>query len=867
MSDTQAKRSRNSYFLHVFKISGIYQLNIGYKTSKGVMRPLSSCKSTVNVKIPFGAPSECLHRTKNKGLDNEMSEFKMTNERRQEIALKDTLLNNLQLGDNNFNKLITSLSTGAGSRTALAMYISLVNRSEGFIFHRSGIHDNNGFYLADKTSRDDILSDVGGSRLEYREFIEAAKNSASEVCNAEADIEIIRNNLNIKRKALDDKREEPLKAPKLSKMAYVEVCEKKELEDVDGLEKKYQNSFCGVGHIPLANIEIPSQLTSVVDSSAERVEFIKTSIRKRYIPALGTLVVCPTGNELKMITDNNGKKKIDMKNQKFFVVQKVKFLKAMKDLDKSGEFRKLYGHRNGEVLCYILKSNSSELIQYGNMTENFVSGQFSRKTLPQDIFHHFNCLLQMDDSVKALKVVDRMSRLCCIGPEDICAMLKICKWSSSGFSKFIQVLRKYESYQTSDVSSTRGLQTRIAHGEKLNVSNLLLRLLGKCTEAYFVEHCSKVIDGQLSLRQLAENNAEALAVEKTYEVLSKIADYQSVDILRRLHPGKFEDENMMQYKGAVYNDRGKNLKAKELEKYYNFVVNGPVAKSFDTPVDFKIVTSVEEIFDDIDTMLEIDMVLFNMEYLDTSSCDKILLSIFEGNKSFHVGLFMFSNESDYFSMIRDIRKKICDEDLKDFKTWPLMFNRPVESEEREVENVQFGVIVGKFLVSEKPLMMQYSNVSKLPNIVESICPSGARVLSVSHSGMAVHQVHNLKQTWKVLYCGAQSDIDALKKQLVISKRPIPDLDDEGGDDQVNTNDRDVASTSVTPIKPTLDQQSLTYNDLKTPEDVYNFDCSGKFKTLLALKRVSSTLPVSKQLQFDQDFVQEFHSELSDDQFS
>ena len=68
------------------------------------------------------------------------------------------------------------------------------------------------------------------------------------------------------------------------------------------------------------------------------------------------------------------------------------------------------------------------------------------------------------------------------------------------------------------------------------------------------------------------------------------------------------------------------------------------------------------------------------------------------------------------------------------------------------------------------------------------------------------------------------------------------------------------------MKPTLDQQCLRYNDLKTPDDVYNFDCSGKFKASLALKRVSSTLPVSKQLQFDTDFVQEFHSELSDDQF-
>ena len=41
-------------------------------------------------------------------------------------------------------------------------------------------------------------------------------------------------------------------------------------------EKSYQANFCGLGHIPLKNIEIPPQLQNLIDSSADRIEFIKS---------------------------------------------------------------------------------------------------------------------------------------------------------------------------------------------------------------------------------------------------------------------------------------------------------------------------------------------------------------------------------------------------------------------------------------------------------------------------------------------------------------------------------------------------------------------------------------------------------------
>ena len=86
----------------------------------------------------------------------------------------------------------------------------------------------------------------------------------------------------------------------------------------------------------------------------DRVRFIANSIRKRYNPALSVLVVCPADNT----------KKMDVKQDKFFVVQKVKCLLAFKELDSTGDFVKLHGHKKQMVLCFVLCSYLPDALVY-----------------------------------------------------------------------------------------------------------------------------------------------------------------------------------------------------------------------------------------------------------------------------------------------------------------------------------------------------------------------------------------------------------------------------------------------------------------------------------------------------------------------
>lgn len=599
-----------------------------------------------------------------------------------------------------------------------------------------------------------------------------------------------------KRKAQTDNLEADSipKEPKLKKSEIVVENEKKELDDDEGLEKAYQSSFCGVAHIPLDNILISPQMSLKINPF--RVQFIKSSMKKRYNPAISVLVVCPVDDS----------KKVDVSTDKFYVVQKVKCLEAFKELDKTGDFVNLYGHHDRKVLSYILNNNKPEVMQYGNLSENLISGQFASRTVPQDILHHFHCLTMRDSSVKAIKVVERMSRLCCIRSEECTALERICKWSNNGFTAFMTVLEKYERYQTKDVKST-GLVQRIARGEKLNLSNVLLRLLGKCSEIYFLENYQKVLDMSISFRELAENHQEVLEVEKVLKVLSKIAKYVAVDTIQKLHPGKFEEETMKDYIGAVFDENIKNQKAVELENYYDFVISTPADEVFAKPVDFVVYEAVNDIFEDEEIMAMADMIIYNMDISNKDDINNICNSVLGGNKAFHAALLMFPCELDYFDVLSFLRsQQPITNMIKGFEIVPLLFNKGLKGGDTNKigENIQYGLLFGKLTLLKSPLLVHYSDPAQIIKVVESICPPKQRVCFISGPGLAPIQIHNEDLEWKVKYFGTDYDLSKFKKKLSADKNPakIDSHIQKEGLEQDNSDheNEDTASTSTTPAK-------------------------------------------------------------------
>ena len=64
--------------------------------------------------------------------------------------------------------------------------------------------------------------------------------------------------------------------------------------------------------------------------------------------------------------------------------------------------------------------------------------------------HYFDTLKKKDKSINALKVVQRMAKLCCIGADECTALVVqvLCKWSEEGFSDLVKVLDRFEMYGT-----------------------------------------------------------------------------------------------------------------------------------------------------------------------------------------------------------------------------------------------------------------------------------------------------------------------------------------------------------------------------------------------------------------------------------
>ena len=134
------------------------------------------------------------------------------------------------------------------------------------------------------------------------------------------------------------------------------------------------------------------------------------------------------------------------------------------------------------------------------ITENAVVMRFptslTKKTYPQDLLHVFENLAEKENSVGALKVVERMSKLSRLGPDEATALKKLCQWSAVGFKYLMEVINRLEVYETLDVKSS-GNAGSITSGERLKMTNLVFNLLGKCEEDFFVSGRENILEKEI----------------------------------------------------------------------------------------------------------------------------------------------------------------------------------------------------------------------------------------------------------------------------------------------------------------------------------------------------------------------------------
>ena len=333
---SNAKRPRQSWSLRVAKINNTSQIDIIYKDSRGKEEPFSKSHKGAKIKIPWGPPSECELVLRKDGM-NLVKELKFRN-KKCEFTKFDINLFNSMSHINSFSQKIIALINKQQFRL-LSYFLTLAQRSKGFIHNNEEEFDDNGFATDKSKPQIEDLVKEGGSNSSYYEFLSAAQDSAMDFDKIP---KVARKRIN-----LDSTNSTP--EVKVSRKDIINDKEKSELTDPNGLEAKYRKSFVGVAHIPISNLSVHKDLSHLIMKT--KVDLIEQSLLDRYDPSLLIPVVCPEDPSAPFSMAS-------IETQRFLVVQKVQSFTALKNLQAKGQLDKLIGHSQGEVMCYVINPGS-----------------------------------------------------------------------------------------------------------------------------------------------------------------------------------------------------------------------------------------------------------------------------------------------------------------------------------------------------------------------------------------------------------------------------------------------------------------------------------------------------------------------------
>ena len=775
----KSKRTRISWFLRVTTVEGVSQVTIGYKNTRGCVS--SYTKSTAYPKIPFGpiAKSEYSQRKVEGG--EVVGVFKFTNKSRETALLNEPFMNNLNSGNDGnvdeFSKKITSMIIDKKQKL-LAQYLSVLSQSSGFVHHRDEFHEKTGF-LSDGTEiQERDFNSAGGSLSEFLLFTEVAKSSAVIV---EKELLLTKNN-NItnyfKRSGSESSSHKPIKK---TRGELLDENENKEIEDLEGLEQEYRKSFIGLASIPLDNVSVAPGLKSEINIF--KVQSIADSIKKQYDPSFAVLVVCP--EDITEAVDLN-----DTSNRKFYCIQKIHTLEAFKSLDKDGKFESLVAHCDRTVVAFVVKTDNSAVVHYGHIRADAIESNFFKKFQPQQLLHIFRSLTE-EGNENSFKAIDRMCKLCRVGPNEATSIRKLCKWSKDAFKELIKVLVIFEKYETLDVKAS-GHQSRVTRGEKMPVPNKLINKLSKVDENYFVDGCGKILEKKISLKSLVDGYEIVAGMKKVAAVLSVVAKHKSYETIQQQFPGKFELDKLEPFIGAEVKEGKMNESASRLKKYYNAVVSDSDSPSPDIDmVEFKDFDDLKElkesgVFAKFDTIL---LVLGKLKKESAEVCLAIADLVINSPETYKSAIIVFPSEDLYFQFMWYIRGKDTSLIAK-FDAETLLISCKSKKHQDIEENVSFGAMIGKNISFKFPIKRNQSNIANLKDVIESISPPGASRLLVSDM-IPLMKIHSSELVGKVAYYGPPDEIFNFRHLLAKDESFQKVTDD---DDEIRSVDEDVSGS-------------------------------------------------------------------------
>ena len=266
-------------------------------------------------------------------------------------------MNSMVGGVTCFGQQIQSLLTKS-QLELLAFLFSLLPCSKGFHGHHPDLHDAQG-RMKDSESQTQELMKLGGTEEDLVNFVQNANLSAVEVGHSSS----IKRSLEVGKDAPQHRKK--------NKSAEVKFNE--EVDDREGLERKYSDSFSCSLDLEISSLEVDPILRTRVNFF--HVEGLKTEMLRRFDPTLLCIAVRPQDVS-----------KFDPENpqlSRYCVIQGVHSFRALQSFQKENKLHRLPGMANGMVTVIVVNVEETDLILYGHLRSNALASTFVRKPQPQ----------------------------------------------------------------------------------------------------------------------------------------------------------------------------------------------------------------------------------------------------------------------------------------------------------------------------------------------------------------------------------------------------------------------------------------------------------------------------------------------------
>ena len=437
--DSQAVRVRTAFFFVIANVNGVCEVHVGYRYYDQSVGLYSTAPSNSPCKPPWGAIKKCeLQQDVKNGKGEKADYYQIENEKGEKRLFKTTMMNPLVWGINDFTQQVAGMRVGH-KEEILGVYLTFLNSSKDFVNHNPLLHDELGFEIDKYDSQIEEMELKMGNLAEFKSFLNNAVESAMMVDHRKDVLEQISTKANKTSAEVNYKR---------SKQEVIEAEKQEEINDENGMEQIFTNSYIGRAQVSIDRLSISKKVCTPINMY--KVLGLAKSISNRCDPSNLVLTVVPKDEAS---FDEN-----QLEANDYEVINGRHRLGALLHLDKKNGLASLTGLEDRTVVCYVLKTSCAIQVNYGQLRGNELQASFVRKPHVHEIVYVAEGLKELYPMNQVQDALIRYCKLLSIHPDEVTALKKIVQWPKNSFDALVGVLKLFESYQTADVKKSSDLE-------------------------------------------------------------------------------------------------------------------------------------------------------------------------------------------------------------------------------------------------------------------------------------------------------------------------------------------------------------------------------------------------------------------------